>query len=62
MKAVVDKDVCVGCGICAENCPEVFFMDDAGKAEAKPGEVPKALEASCRQAISDCPVEAIKEV
>ena len=29
MKAVVDKDLCTGCGLCADSCPDVFEMQDA---------------------------------
>ena len=61
MKAIVDRDACVGCEKCAEICPEVFSMDKEGKACAIPGEVPKNLEASCRDAIEECPVTAIRE-
>ena len=28
MKAIVDKDTCIGCGLCPSICPEVFDMDD----------------------------------
>lgn len=28
MKAVVDKDLCTGCGLCEDTCPEVFEMKD----------------------------------
>jgi ferredoxin len=59
MKATVDKDLCTGCELCVETCPEVFTMND-GVAEAKPGPVPAGSEESCRTAAADCPSEAIK--
>ena len=30
MKAVVDKETCIGCGLCTNICPAVFDMDDDG--------------------------------
>ena len=59
MKVIVDQEACVGCGLCADNCPEVFEMVD-GVAKAKVEEVPAALEDKARDAASSCPVEAIK--
>ena len=35
MKVIVDKDTCIGCGLCCGVCPEVFSMDDEDKAEAE---------------------------
>lgn len=58
MKAVVDRNACTGCGLCAETCPEVFEMD-AGIAKVKVGTVSAAAEAACRDAMQGCPVEAI---
>ena len=34
MRAFVDQDMCIGCGLCEGTCPEIFQMNDAGKAEA----------------------------
>ena len=59
MKATVNKDTCVGCGLCEEICPEVFEMDDDNIAKAKVNPVPPAAETTCRNAAEDCPVEAI---
>lgn len=60
MKGHVDKDICIGCGLCEEICPDVFRMDDDGKAVAKEGEIPDNLIDSAKDAESQCPVEAIK--
>ena len=59
MKAVVDKDLCTGCELCAQTCEDVFKMDD-GVAVAAVDPVPADFEDSCQQAADDCPVEAIK--
>ncbi|MFB3885967.1 MAG: ferredoxin [Thermodesulfobacteriota bacterium] len=59
MKAKVDEETCIGCGLCSETCPEVFEMTD-DKARVKVAEVPKNAEATCREAAESCPVEAIQ--
>lgn len=58
MKACVDKDACIGCGLCASIAPEVFEMEDDGKAGAL-GEVTSAIEAEAKDAEASCPVAAI---
>jgi len=45
-------------GVCAENCPEVFELDD-DVAEVIPDPVSEDAEETCREAADDCPVEAI---
>ena len=32
MKAFVDRDLCIGCGLCAEICPLVFELDETSIA------------------------------
>ena len=27
MKACVDPDICIGCSLCVQTCPEVFKME-----------------------------------
>jgi len=56
-KVTVDAETCVGCGLCEQNCPDVFEMKDDGIAYIKVNEC-----ASCdlEETASQCPVEAIK--
>ena len=58
MKVSVDQDLCVGCGLCVNTCPDIFEMKD-DKAIAKVSAVPGASEDSAKQAKDECPVEAI---
>ena len=40
MKATVDPDLCIGCGVCPNLAPDVFEMNDEGIAEVKTDPVP----------------------
>ncbi len=51
---------CIGCGLCASTCPEVFTLTDAGVARAQEGEVSASVEAQAREAAENCPVQAIE--
>ncbi len=59
MKARVDQDLCTGCELCPDVCPEVFEMGDDDLAKVKVDTVPPEAEESCREAAEQCPVEAI---
>lgn len=58
MKAKVDHDLCIGCGLCESICPEVFEMGDDGLAHVI-AEVTEDLEDSAQEACESCPTEAI---
>jgi ferredoxin len=53
----IDKDVCIGCGLCASVVPEVFRMDDDGLSEAY--DQAGAAEERIQEAIDSCPVNCI---
>jgi ferredoxin len=60
MKFKVNEN-CIGCGLCAGSCPEVFHMTDAGVAEAILTDVSTELEGSASEALSNCPAGAIEK-
>jgi ferredoxin len=59
MRVTVDEETCIGCGLCAETCPEVFEMND-DKVRVKVDEVPEDVAKTCKEAVENCPVEAIQ--
>ena len=63
MKAKVDSSKCIGCGNCvALTDSKVFDFNDAGVAECVVKEVPNELVETAKDAIAQCPTEAIEEV
>ena len=61
MKYRVNDD-CIGCGLCAETCPKVFYMTDEGLAKAIEAEVAEADKDAAAEAKDLCPVSAIEEI
>lgn len=62
MKVNVIKDKCIGCGNCVGLTEgQIFDFDDDGLAEAIVDSVPNDLEELAKDAVSQCPTEAITE-
>ncbi len=58
MKVKVNKDTCIGCNLCADNCPDVFKMyGDLSVVIVYM--VPSEAEDTTRETAQNCPVEAI---
>lgn len=59
MKATVDSDKCIGCGICEGIVPEVFSLLNEPYAEVLLDPVPEEYQEATREAAEECPEEAI---
>lgn len=51
----INKKKCIGCGACVASCPEVFEMDEEGKAHIRSNKNIPCIQ----EAIDGCPVDAI---
>jgi ferredoxin len=63
MKVNVIKDKCIGCGNCvALTEGQIFDFNDEGLAETIVDVVPEDMEETAKDAIVQCPTEAIVEI
>lgn len=60
MDVNVNQDLCISCGLCVSNCPEVFSWNDEDKAQAFQERVDSALEECIQDAADSCPTDAIE--
>lgn len=59
MKAEVSQETCIGCGLCPSIAPDVFELQEDGKAHAIANPVPEESEDAAKEAEESCPVNAI---
>jgi len=58
MEVIINKHECVGCGICADKCPDIFELEDK-LAIVKVQPSGQEQELCSREAADVCPVNAI---
>ncbi len=56
MSVKIDSDDCIGCGVCAELCPQNFKLDEQ---EGKSIVTSQEVTALTKEAADSCPVSAI---
>lgn len=59
MKATVDQDGCISCGVCVSVCPDVFSFNDNDVSEAIEGDIPSDSIEAAKEARDSCPVSVI---
>lgn len=57
----VNKEKCIGCGLCTTICPEVFELGDDGKSNVKEGADLEKNKDCIKEAKESCPVGAIED-
>lgn len=60
MKASIDRDGCISCGLCVATCPKVFRMAEDDYAEVYVNTVPEDAEADALEAQDGCPTAVIR--
>ena len=60
-KIEVNKERCLGCGMCVGSVPEVFEFDDDGLAKANNDNITEENKNEVEEAINSCPVSAIEK-
>lgn len=59
MKASVNQDGCISCGLCVDVCPEVFSFNEDGLSQPIEGDIPGDALARAEEARDGCPTSVI---
>jgi ferredoxin len=59
MKASVDQDGCISCGLCIDGCPEGFSYNENNVSQAIEGDIPADCLERAEEARDGCPVSVI---
>ncbi len=59
MNANIDREGCIGCGLCPTICPAVFRIADDGLAEVYTNPIPEQEYDNAIEAQENCPVSVI---
>jgi len=60
MEVRIDEELCTGCGLCEETCPDIFKMDeDKDIAVIIKTDYDEYDEECIQEAVESCPSEAI---
>lgn len=59
MKAYVDQDGCISCGLCIDVCPEVFSYNENNVSEPIKDDIPADCLERAEDARDGCPVSVI---
>ncbi len=59
MKAYIEREGCISCGLCTQTCPEVFRMAEDGFAEVYLDDIPEKAEDRAAESQENCPTSVI---
>ena len=57
---VIDTDECIGCGLCAEACPQEVIAIDYGRGVATVSSEDDCI--ACGDCMEECPMGAITDI
>ncbi len=60
MRVTVDRDRCVGNGVCEAMAPDLFVVDDNGEVQLQFTEIPPEQQQLVLDAVASCPAQALR--
>jgi len=60
MRVKVNQEKCIGCGLCINQCPEIFEFNENNKSRVKAGADFEKNKECIKESVQSCPVAAIE--